>query len=98
MEQVMMSNEFYLQGDDNSRRSVFEETGIHSPKVYFRFMRRVVSRYMTNVKALFLFSAILLMLLFVLSSNTVPSHRSSSLASDTTIDDSQRYDLSADDY
>ena len=98
VEQVMMSNELFLKDGENTHRSVFEETGIHSPIVYFRLARIVIRHYLMSVKSFILFATVALALLLMSGSKTVPSHPSSTLVSDTTIDDSQCYDLSEDDY
>lgn len=99
MEKAMLSSEFYLPGEDDSRRSVFEETGIHSPVVYLRYARRWLHRY--SDKVLFLVASVLLSFLFVLgnmdggSISPASAESSASGASDSYI---MRYDLSADDY
>jgi hypothetical protein len=99
MEQVLSSNDFFAPGEESTSKSVFDETGVRNPRVYFRLARRIVRKQLGRIRLLCRMSlAVSLTVLLACSTTMTPVRPEKSVNTSSVVDDADRFDLSAEDY
>lgn|SRR5574344_669497 len=97
MEQLVLSGDFYASDNEKPKLNLFEEVGVHSPRAYLRLARRTIKSHLRKFGLYYFIIALMLLMCEEIISDYSYSQMNSCNRTHV-VDNSDKYDLTSDDY